>query len=183
MRCSRSMSIVSASFRGRCSSALLSRRVLIGNFNRSSCGPSFSTQHHHVGVWQRHYALHLHLEPDDALRRHLVITLDNLSFCGCHHAFAFRTKNGQNLTIAKNPKYAGGTIENLPLVIQNVSREDMGEYSCTCKNEVGSTESDETIYLNVECTKNQSLFALYFAPSALSAMSSTFIFQIRPASR
>ncbi|XP_065160558.1 uncharacterized protein nrm isoform X4 [Atheta coriaria] len=60
------------------------------------------------------------------------------------------TKNGQNLTIAKNPKYAGGTIENLPLVIQNVSREDMGEYSCTCKNEVGSTESDETIYLNVE---------------------------------
>lgn len=58
-------------------------------------------------------------------------------------------KNGKNITLNQD-KYDGGTIENPPLIIKNVSREDMGEYTCTCKNVVGSEESGQSLYLDVE---------------------------------
>lgn len=61
-----------------------------------------------------------------------------------------RTKDGKNLTITED-KYDGGTVENPPLIIKNVSREDMGVYTCICKNGVGASESDGSIFVNVIC--------------------------------
>nr|XP_022900084.1 uncharacterized protein LOC111413372 isoform X2 [Onthophagus taurus] len=60
-------------------------------------------------------------------------------------------KDGQNLTISDD-KYEGGTMEDLALVIRNVSRDDMGEYKCICRNKVGISESEASIYLNVQYT-------------------------------
>lgn len=58
-------------------------------------------------------------------------------------------KNGKNLSLTAD-KYEGGTVENPPLVIKNVSRDDMGDYTCTCKNSVGAQESEESAFLNVQ---------------------------------
>ncbi|XP_066154008.1 uncharacterized protein nrm [Euwallacea fornicatus] len=63
---------------------------------------------------------------------------------------AFWTKDGKNLTLSDKTKYSGGTIENPPLIIYNVSRDDLGEYSCWLKNEVGMEQSEDTISLNVQ---------------------------------
>ncbi|KAL1502354.1 hypothetical protein ABEB36_007505 [Hypothenemus hampei] len=63
---------------------------------------------------------------------------------------AFWSKDGKNLTLSDKSKYSGGTIENPPLIIYNVNRDDMGEYSCWLKNEVGMEQSQDNIYLNVQ---------------------------------
>ncbi|XP_060519272.1 titin isoform X2 [Cylas formicarius] len=63
---------------------------------------------------------------------------------------ALWSKDGKNLTLSDSSKYQGGTIENPPLIIYNVTREDMGDYSCWLKNEVGSDQSEDSIFLNVQ---------------------------------
>ncbi|CAG9768077.1 unnamed protein product [Ceutorhynchus assimilis] len=63
---------------------------------------------------------------------------------------AFWSKDDKNLTLTDKKKYSGGTIENPPLIIYNVTRDDMGEYSCWLKNEVGMEQSEDTINLNVQ---------------------------------
>lgn len=61
------------------------------------------------------------------------------------------SKDGKNMSLSDPEKYAGGNIENPPLVIYNVSREDMGNYTCSLRNEVGSEQSPDSIFLNVQC--------------------------------
>ncbi|KAH1018820.1 hypothetical protein HUJ05_006512 [Dendroctonus ponderosae] len=63
---------------------------------------------------------------------------------------AFWSKDGKNLTLTDKNKYSGGTIENPPLIIYNAKRDDMGEYNCWLKNEVGMEQSEDSILLNVQ---------------------------------
>lgn len=66
--------------------------------------------------------------------------------------FSFRSKDGKNISLSDSSgKFVGGTKDNPPLLINNVTREDMGEYSCWLSNEVGSEKSEDSIYLNVQC--------------------------------
>ncbi|KAJ8922096.1 hypothetical protein NQ315_004028 [Exocentrus adspersus] len=60
------------------------------------------------------------------------------------------SKDGKNLTLDDPNKYVGGTLINPPVYIKNVVREDMGEYTCSLRNEVGSETSDDSIFLNVQ---------------------------------
>ncbi|GJQ78945.1 putative immunoglobulin like protein [Trypoxylus dichotomus] len=62
---------------------------------------------------------------------------------------ALWSKDGKNLTLTTD-KYEGGDVENLPLVIKDITREDQGNYTCTCRNSVGSQESENYIFLNVQ---------------------------------
>lgn len=62
----------------------------------------------------------------------------------------FRKKDNKTLTITDD-KYDGGSIENPPLIIKNVTRDDMGLYRCTCKNDIGTSESENSIFVNVIC--------------------------------
>lgn len=55
------------------------------------------------------------------------------------------------MTLNDTNKYVGGTIVNPPLYINNVNRDDMGEYSCSLRNEIGADTSEDSIYLNVLC--------------------------------
>lgn len=55
------------------------------------------------------------------------------------------------MTLNDTVKYVGGDIKNPPLYINNVNRDDMGEYSCSLRNEIGADVSEDTIYLNVLC--------------------------------
>ncbi|KAI4471623.1 b-cell receptor cd22 [Holotrichia oblita] len=48
------------------------------------------------------------------------------------------------------PKFEGGTVDQLDLRINDVSREDHGNYTCICRNSVGSEESINHIFLNVQ---------------------------------
>ncbi|XP_050315809.1 uncharacterized protein LOC126750284 isoform X2 [Anthonomus grandis grandis] len=62
------------------------------------------------------------------------------------------TKDDKELNLTDEKKYKGGTIENPPLIIYNVTREDMGEYTCWLQNEIRMEKSEDTIYLNVQYT-------------------------------
>lgn len=55
------------------------------------------------------------------------------------------------MTLNDTNKYVGGTLINPPLYINNVNRDDMGEYSCSLRNEIGADISEDSIYLNVLC--------------------------------
>ncbi|KAJ8954752.1 hypothetical protein NQ314_007022, partial [Rhamnusium bicolor] len=61
-----------------------------------------------------------------------------------------RRKMEKNLTLTDKSKYVGGTLINPPLYVNNVTRDDMGEYTCSLKNEVGSETSPDSIFLNVQ---------------------------------
>ncbi|KAG5898346.1 hypothetical protein JTB14_034328 [Gonioctena quinquepunctata] len=58
-------------------------------------------------------------------------------------------KDGKNLNLSDTNKFVGGSISNPPLYINNVTREDMGEYSCSLGNEIGTEISEDSIFLNV----------------------------------
>lgn len=64
--------------------------------------------------------------------------------------FSYRSRDDKNLTLYSE-KYDGGTVENAPLIIKNVTREDMGHYTCMCTNNVGSERSETSIFVNVLC--------------------------------
>ncbi|GLV32173.1 neuromusculin [Carabus blaptoides fortunei] len=57
-------------------------------------------------------------------------------------------KNDQILTLNEE-HYEGGTVDNPPLIIKNVTRDDMGDYHCVLKNSVGSQASWNYAGLNV----------------------------------
>ncbi|XP_018570714.1 titin, partial [Anoplophora glabripennis] len=59
------------------------------------------------------------------------------------------SKDGKNLTVSDTSKYKGGTVTRPRITIKSVDREDMGEYTCSVRNDVG-TETSEGIYLNVQ---------------------------------
>lgn len=59
-------------------------------------------------------------------------------------------KDGKNLTLIPN-KHEGGTKAFPLLTIKNVTRDDMGEYTCVCMNEVGASVSENSAFLNVYC--------------------------------
>lgn len=65
-------------------------------------------------------------------------------------AHFFRKKDNKTLTITDD-KYDGGSVENPPLIIKNITRDDMGLYRCTCKNDIGTSESENSIFVNVIC--------------------------------
>lgn len=71
--------------------------------------------------------------------------ISNVTLTNC-----FRKKNSENITIDPE-KYKGGDVNNPPLIIKNVTREDMGTYTCILANSVGSEESENSIFLNVHC--------------------------------
>ncbi|XP_074027945.1 neuromusculin isoform X7 [Leptinotarsa decemlineata] len=58
-------------------------------------------------------------------------------------------KDGRNLDLSDTSKYVGGTTTNPPLYINNVTREDMGEYSCSLGNDIGTEISEDSIFLSV----------------------------------
>ncbi|CAH0547572.1 unnamed protein product, partial [Brassicogethes aeneus] len=60
------------------------------------------------------------------------------------------SKDGKNMSLSDPNKYSGGNIENPPLIITNITREDMGHYTCFLMNEVGSEQSPTSIFLNVQ---------------------------------
>ncbi|KAF2901961.1 hypothetical protein ILUMI_04227, partial [Ignelater luminosus] len=57
-------------------------------------------------------------------------------------------KDGKNLTLIPN-KHIGGTKASPLLTIKNVTRHDMGDYTCVCMNAVGVSVSENSAYLNV----------------------------------
>ncbi|XP_025836986.1 hemicentin-2 isoform X4 [Agrilus planipennis] len=59
------------------------------------------------------------------------------------------SKDGKNLTLNDADKYVGGNTKDPSLIIKSVTRDDMGRYRCICKNMVGSSESEESIFLNI----------------------------------
>ncbi|XP_076265079.1 neuromusculin isoform X1 [Rhynchophorus ferrugineus] len=84
---------------------------------------------------------------------------------------ALWSKDGKNLTLTDTVKYKGGTIENPPLIIYNVTREDMGDYTCWLKNEVGSEQSSDSIFLNVQYTPDVEV--LMEPPTPIKALDRT----------
>ncbi|KAK9891371.1 hypothetical protein WA026_014615 [Henosepilachna vigintioctopunctata] len=55
------------------------------------------------------------------------------------------SKDDKNLTLS-DQKYEGGTVENPPLRIKNVTREDMGSYNCWLENSVDMVKSENSIF-------------------------------------
>ena len=46
-------------------------------------------------------------------------------------------------------RYENGTIEQPKLTIRDSMRDDQGVYTCVCENDVGSSESTNSIYVNI----------------------------------
>lgn len=63
--------------------------------------------------------------------------------------FCCRFKDGEELV--KGDHYIGGLLENLPLLIKNSTRDDIGEYTCTLANDVGWGRANGTIFVDVHC--------------------------------
>lgn len=64
--------------------------------------------------------------------------------------FDFRQRDGKDL-ILDDKRFEGGNTEHPSLRMKEVSRNDIGTYTCLLKNSVGSSTSDNSIYLNVIC--------------------------------
>ena len=74
-------------------------------------------------------------------------------------------KNNQKLDLVNNAHYEGGTIDNPSIILQNVTREDLGEYSCQLENVAGAQRSTDVVFVNVLCKFLALLFAkFYYAP-------------------
>ncbi|CAH1286565.1 unnamed protein product, partial [Diabrotica balteata] len=73
-------------------------------------------------------------------------------------------KDGKPLLLNDTKKFIGGTISNPPLYITNVTREDLGEYTCALGNEIGTETSEESLSLNVIYTPDVEVVMEPFAP-------------------
>lgn len=67
---------------------------------------------------------------------------------------AFRKRNGQVVDTKRDTKLGrmeGGDAENIALIVKDVTRHDMGNYTCELENEYGTGISDDSIIVNVHC--------------------------------
>lgn len=62
-----------------------------------------------------------------------------------------RYRNGDLIDVSDPNSYSGGSTIDPSLTVKNVSREDLGVYSCVVQNEIGTTESEVKAYINVLC--------------------------------
>jgi hypothetical protein len=54
--------------------------------------------------------------------------------------------------VTGNPsKYEGGTVDTPTLTVRNLTRDDVGDYSCAVENDVGRRESENASTLSVFC--------------------------------
>lgn len=68
-----------------------------------------------------------------------------------------RKRNGQIVDSkrdAKRDRMEGGDPENIALIIRDVTRHDMGNYTCELENEYGTGISEDAIIVNVHCKYN-----------------------------
>lgn len=61
-----------------------------------------------------------------------------------------RQKDGQNLTLTED-RYEGASTEYPSLRIKQITRTDMGTYTCILRNSVGISSSVQAITLSVTC--------------------------------
>ena len=61
-----------------------------------------------------------------------------------------RYRDGQLLSTNKS-KYEGGNLDQPSLVIKNISKEDIGIYSCVLENQLGAGESQNISTVDVLC--------------------------------
>lgn len=67
-----------------------------------------------------------------------------------NNKFYHRQKDGQNLTLSDD-RFQGGSIEHPSLRIKEITRNDMGTYTCILRNIVGISSSVSGIKLSVTC--------------------------------
>lgn len=75
-----------------------------------------------------------------------------------------RKRNGQIVDSkrdAKRDRMEGGDPENIALIIRDVTRHDMGNYTCELENEYGTGVSEDAIIVNVHCKYTFDLFVSY----------------------
>ncbi|CAH1113208.1 unnamed protein product, partial [Psylliodes chrysocephalus] len=73
-------------------------------------------------------------------------------------------KDGKPFLTNDSRKYVGGSLRNPPLYINNVIRDDMGEYTCTLGNVIGTEVSPESVSLNVLYTPDVEVLMEPFYP-------------------
>ncbi|ODM99875.1 HEPACAM family member 2 [Orchesella cincta] len=64
---------------------------------------------------------------------------------------SFVYRNGDLIDVTDPDSYEGGTTRDPALLVKNVTREDLGTYSCVVQNEIGTEESDVKAHINVLC--------------------------------
>lgn len=65
-----------------------------------------------------------------------------------HDSTFSRLRDGVQVEL-DSERFVDGTPEHPNLLIRNSSRYDQGVYTCICENEVGSSESSNSIYVNI----------------------------------
>lgn len=60
-------------------------------------------------------------------------------------------KRDDQIVVIDEKRMEGGNVESTALKINEVSREDLGNYTCELQNEFGAGVSFNSIYLDVHC--------------------------------
>lgn len=67
---------------------------------------------------------------------------------------SFRKRNGHIVDSKRDGRHnrmEGGDPENIALIIRDMTRHDMGNYTCELENEYGMGVSEDSIIVNVYC--------------------------------